>query len=104
VVRHGALHAEEVAQILQRARFALTNVTEQTWSKSGTFMACAANGCAVVLADGASDSPPIGFCISAEELATISDDEADRRTAALRAWYCSNADWPVIATRMASLW
>jgi hypothetical protein len=67
-------------------------------------MACAANGCAVVLADAKADSPPLSFCVAAEELATISDDDVSRRTNALAEWYRDHADWRVIATRMAALW
>jgi hypothetical protein len=104
VVRHGSIAPDDVARILQRARYGLTNVTEETWSKSTTFMACAENGCAVVLAGTRPAAPPLAFCIAAEELETIGDEEVNRRSSALAEWYRANADWPVIASRMAALW
>lgn len=104
VVRHGELPPAEVARLLQSARFALTNVTEETWSKSGTFMACAAHGCAIVLAERGGDSVPLSYTIAGDELETITDQEVERRTAALAQWYRENADWPVIAAKMAALW
>lgn len=104
VTKHGELSSAAVSQLLRTARFALTNVSEATWSKSGTFMACAAHRCAVVLAENASLTPPLSFVVRADEVATIAADELERRTRALERWYRENADWPVIAARMASLW
>ena len=104
VVRHGMLPADQVSLLLQRARFALTNVTPGTWSKSGAFMACAAHRSAVVVATAESASIPFSYSIRRAEVETISDAEIDRRTAALAEWYYENADWPVIANRMAALW
>jgi hypothetical protein len=104
VVRHGALPSPDVSAILGNAGFALTNVTAATWSKSGAFMACAAHRCAVVVAAAPSSEVPFCFSIAKDELETIDAAEVDRRTAALAQWYHENADWPVIATRLASLW
>ena len=103
VVRHGMLPSPEVSRLLQRARFALTNVTEATWSKSGAFMACAIHRCAVVMSDTPPVSPPLSFAVGAEQVESISDDEIERKTAALAAWAAENADWRVIAARMAAL-
>ena len=103
VVRHGRLPAAEVSRILSSARFALTDVTPETWSKSGAFMACAAHRCLPVVA-GADHGPvPLSFAITPEELETISADDIDRRASALAQWYEENAAWPVIASRMAAL-
>ena len=104
VIAHGELPAEEVSAVLHQSRFALTNVNAETWSKSGAFMACAAHGCAVVVESNRSTDAPFCYAIEHEELAAISDAEIDRRTGALAQWYQENADWPVIATRMASFW
>src|SRR5204863_3763662 len=43
VVHHGKLAAADISQLLAHARYALTNVTLGTWSKSCAFMACAAH-------------------------------------------------------------
>jgi hypothetical protein len=104
VVRHGMLPAGAVSQLLAASRFALTNVNPETWGKSGTFMACAAHRCAVVVSGARGGEPPLSHTVGAEEVAAISSDEIDRRTAALGEWYYANADWPVIAARMSALW
>jgi hypothetical protein len=103
VVRHGMLPAEEVSHLLQHAAFALTNVTEDTWSKSGAFMACALHRCGVVIAGPRATSTPLAYAFSADEVASVDSDEVERRTAALAEWAERNADWTVIAARMAAL-
>lgn len=103
VQRHGALSSSEVSKLLQQAQFAITNVTAATWSKSGAFMAAAANRCAVVMRDSASATVPLCYTVAPAEVAAISSDELERRTAALAAWYDTNADWPVVARRLAAL-
>ena len=103
VVRHGLLPAAEVSRLLQQSRFALTNVTEATWSKSTAFTACAIHRCAVVIKDTPPSSPPLSFAIGADEVESASDEEIARMTATLADWAAENADWQVIAARMAAL-
>ncbi len=103
IIRHGMLPSPDVSQILQRASFALTNVSEETWSKSGAFMACATHGCAVIISGTRPPSPPLSYAIAASEVDDISADEVAARTAALSSWAAQNASWPVIASRVASL-
>ena len=103
IVRHGMLPSPDVSRLLQRARFALTNVTQATWSKSGAFMACAVHRCAVVINETPPASPPLSFAVGAEEVESISEDGIERKTAALAEWAAENADWRVIAARMAAL-
>jgi hypothetical protein len=98
---HGALSATQVSDLLHRSQFALTNVTDETWSKSGVFMACAAHRCAVV-ADISSTTAPLQFVVRPDQVATIDDAELARRTSALREWYSANAGWPVVAARFAA--
>jgi len=81
----------------------LTNVTLETWSKSGAFMACAAHGCPVVVRTR-EDAMPLRFAVAADEVESISESELSARAATLRTWYRENADWPVIANRLATLW
>ncbi len=103
IIRHGALASAEIAGLLKRAEFALTNVTEKSWSKSGTFMACAANDCPVVIHSPRPASPPLSHAVSADELSAIPEAELARRSAALALWYEENAAWSVIAKRLANL-
>ena len=103
-LRHGVLASAEVARMLQRAQFAITNVTADTWSKSSALMACAANGCSVIVRSRPSNLVPVSYAIAADELETIARDEVKRRTSALGEWYGQNADWPVIARRFAAAW
>jgi hypothetical protein len=103
VVRHGSLPAASVVEILQQARFGLTNATEATWSKSTTFMALAASGCVPVIAGNRAHEVPLSFCIGPQDVATAGDAELQPRSTALAAWYREHADWPVIASRMAGL-
>ena len=103
VTKYGMLPAAEVSRWLQRARFALTNVNEGTWSKSSAFMACAAHRCAAVIAEPPPGTPPLAYAVGAHELESIAEAEIERRTTALAEWAAQNASWPVIAARMASL-
>ena len=102
-VRHGALPNTEVSRLFARAGFALTNVTSETWGKSGAFMACAATGCAAVIKTGESQGVPLSYAISAEEMEKISEGELGNRTGSLKTWYEQNADWNVTAKRLAAL-
>ncbi|HEV3409947.1 MAG TPA: glycosyltransferase [Chthoniobacterales bacterium] len=102
VQRHNALGPTASARLLQSTGFALTNVSVETWSKSGVFMACAATRCPVVVKTKA-ETVPLCYTITPEEVASITDAEVENRTAALEGWYRTNADWPVIAARMAAI-
>ena len=103
LVRHGTLPPTQVSELLRKVGFALTNVSEETWSKSTAFMAAAAHECPVVIASARAKSVPLCYAIGAEEVADISDTELTTRGAALAQWYREHADWPIIATRMAAL-
>jgi hypothetical protein len=102
IVRHGALPEGEVSRLLASVRFALTNATGRTWSKSGTFMACAAHGCAVVVTQREADAP-LCYAIAKDEVGRIPAGEMESRSAALTAWYYENAAWAVTARRLAVL-
>ena len=102
-VRHGILPNAEISRLFARAQFALTNVTSETWSKSGAFMACAAMGCAAVVKHGETLTVPLSYAIAASEVQKISDVELASRTVSLKAWYYQNADWSVTAKRLAAL-
>ncbi len=101
--RHGTLPNAEISHLFARAQFALTNVTPETWSKSGAFMACAATGCAAVVKSGEAHSVPLSYAIAASEVQKISDVELASRTVSLKAWYYQNADWSVTARQLAAL-
>lgn len=102
VLRHGVLPSAEISRLLQSARFALTNATSETWSKSSAFMACAEHGCALILSGKLPTQIPLSSAVAASEVETISDAELERRTGVLRDWYAWNADWPVVATSLAA--
>jgi hypothetical protein len=46
---------------------------------------------------------PLSYAIAAKEVEKISDVELASRTVSLKAWYYQNADWAVIAKRLAVL-
>jgi hypothetical protein len=102
-VRHGFLPDAEVARLLARSQFALTNVTPDNWSKSTVFMACAATGCAAVIKSGDTRSGPLSHAIAAGEVEKISEAERASRTGSLKVWYYENADWRVTAKQLAAL-
>ncbi len=104
VERHGEISSEKIGALLRRVGFALTNASEETWSKSTTFMAFAAHECPIVVAAPRSGGGPFSNTIGADEVATISQDELRRRTRALADWYRTEADWPVIAHQLAAFW
>jgi len=102
-VRVGLLPDAEVSRLFARAQFALTNVTPETWSKSGAFMACAVTGCAPVIKAEEPRLVPLSHAISAREVEKISELELASRAVSLKAWYYQNADWDVTAKRLAAL-
>jgi hypothetical protein len=93
----------EISRLFARTQFALTNVTLETWSKSGAFMACAATGCAAVVKHGETHSVPLSYAVGASEVQKISDVELGSRTVSLKTWYYENADWSVTARQLAAL-
>jgi hypothetical protein len=99
VTRHGELAPPAISRLLYRARFALTNVNELTWSKSSAFNAYAAHGCAIVAKSKASFEP-LSLVIAPDEVATVSSAELDQKAAALREWFGLNATWPIIARQI----
>ncbi len=102
VVRHGFLSSAEVSRLLLQTRFGLTNATTGNWSKSTAFMAYAAHGCAII-SKAKAELAPLCFTIAPGELETISDVDLGRRTRSLYKWYAENADWNVIAAKIAVL-
>jgi hypothetical protein len=103
IVRHGPLEPSAVSEVLSHAGFCLTQNTETNFSKSGTFAAFAAHGCAVV----SRMSPirePLGYIFQPEEVSdtALREDflEFERRARALREWYLRESDWPAIAARI----
>jgi len=102
VVIQGEMPPAEISRLLASAQFALSNAGPENWSKSSTFMAYAAHGCAVV-SESKSESVPLSFVVQPGEVATISDGELRERTESLREWYARNAAWDVIARRISEI-
>lgn len=107
IVRHGGLDATQVSEILGRTGFCLTQCSEENFSKSGTFTAFAAHGCAVV-SKMKPVREPLGFLVQPEQVsdAILRGDfsEIEKRARALRDWYLRESDWPVVAARIRQLY
>lgn len=104
VTDHGELPESEVARVLRRAQFALTNASESIWSKSTVVMACAANECSIVIAGAPASEPPLSFAVGPDEVGRLTPEELRRRSDEFARWYSTNAAWPVIAKRIAAIW
>jgi hypothetical protein len=102
LIPHGRLSDPDVSELLGRVRFALTNVTPETWSKSGAFMACAAHGCAVVIRETESN-PPLSHAIAARDLETTPAAEIQQKAESLRQWYETHAIWSATVPRLAAI-
>ena len=102
VVKHGELSPANVSKALVEVECCLSNSNELTWSKSGTFMACAAHGCPVVTAHPSAVGP-LRFAIAAESVETMTAAAAREKGASLRRWYLENADWDLTARRVAGI-
>jgi len=101
VIQHGALPSAEVSQRLLEGEFCLSTATKLNWSKSGSFMAFASHACPVVTTE---QMPvPLNQTISPIDVATISQEAAGEKGAALREWYSQNAEWAIVAKRIANL-
>ena len=108
IVRHGALESAAVSRILREAGFCLTQSNAENASKSGTFTAFAAHGCAVVAKVGGDISQaPFSHLIQPGELPELvrqpDGTEIARRSRALAAWYAKSVDWPVLAEKVARI-
>jgi hypothetical protein len=106
VTRHGALDAPQVSEILARTGFCLTQSNEENFSKSGTFTAFAAHGCAVI-AKMNPTREPLGFLIQPGEVkdAILRGEFSnfEQRARALRDWYLRESDWPAVSRRLRQL-
>lgn len=102
VVEHGELEPAEVSRQLQEAEFCLSSSNELTWSKSGTFMAYAAHDCAVI-ASASFTLEPLAFTIAPEDLTAIAEQAAQAKGTQLRRWYLENAEWRLVASRIAAI-
>lgn len=102
VTDHGELEPAEVSRWLQGAEFCLSSSNELTWSKSGTFMAYAVHGCAVVV-PVSSTSEPLGFTIASADVTAIATQAAEAKGEQLRQWYQQNAEWELIASHVAAI-
>lgn len=102
VADHGELEPADVSRRLQGAELCLSSSNELTWSKSGTFMACAAHGCAVVTPE-ACNSEPLKFTIAPEDVTAITAAVTEAKGQQLRRWYQQNAEWTLIAAGVAAI-
>ncbi|MFN2477052.1 MAG: hypothetical protein ABR526_12025 [Chthoniobacterales bacterium] len=102
VVEHGELEPAQVSRAFHGAEFCLSSSNELTWSKSGTFMAYAAHGCAVV-APRSFSAEPLAFTIAREDVTAITAHAAEAKGEQLRRWYGENAQWESIANRVAAI-
>ena len=102
VMRHGMLPAADISKLVTRAQFGLSNATVENWSKSTVFMAFASHGCAVV-SKTRSETAPLRFAVTPDEVATMSDVDLGERTKTLRQWYEQHAHWNVIARKISAL-
>lgn len=102
IVHHGELSASEVSKQLAGVECCLSNSTDRTWSKSGTLMAYAAHGCAVITQD-ASAHPPLNLTIAATAIESASEADVLEKGEQLRQWYEANATWELTAKRIADL-
>lgn len=93
--RHGPLPEAQISVILTQAQFALSGVTEKTWSKSSVFVSCAAHRCPIIAE--LPGIPPLNGCVLPREVSSISVKECERRAEQLYRWYETNASWSVIA-------
>ena len=102
VVDRGELSAAEVSRELLSAEFCLSSSDEKTWSKSGTFMAYAAHGCAVITPVAAAIEP-LCYATGARDLIAAPRALLREKSEQLRRWYFAHADWSHAAHRIAEL-
>jgi hypothetical protein len=100
IIHHGVLEVSDLSHLLQTVGFCLTQVTEQNFFKSTTFMAYAAHGCPVV-SKISSKSLPLNFLVRPNELEARPYEDFAPRASSLRDWYYSEADWPLAASKIA---
>jgi len=102
VFRHGELSPKQISTFLSKAQFALTTADELTWSKSTTLMSFLDHGCVAVTKTKFSIEP-LSFSVTADNVPSILDAELQTKSDAGRHWYRANADWKVLAGKIADL-
>lgn len=102
VNRHGQIPPEQISTLLSKVQFALTTADELTWNKSTTFMAFLAHGCVVVTKSKSAISP-LSYCVTPDEVQTLSAGQIEAKSRAGREWYETNADWKILTARVSDL-
>jgi hypothetical protein len=102
VVRHGVLPDVELSSLLLKIGFCLTQATEYNYTKSATFMAFASHGCPTV-AKISLPGFPFNLLVQPSEVGKHDYSGFAQRSNALREWYFCENDWPIVASKIASL-
>jgi hypothetical protein len=102
IVQHGVLLDWELSSLLEKTGFCLTQSTENNYAKSGTFMAFASHGCPTI-GKVSKNAPPFSFLVHPAEIGHYHYTELAQRAVALRNWYFSEHDWPIVTTKIAAL-
>ena len=99
-VCHGRASGFGGFRLLLRTQFGLTHATAENWSKSGVFMAYAAQRCAVVGKMKIELLLRFPLPSRLTRSARSAEAELDERADLLHEWYRQNADWTVIARKI----
>lgn len=102
MMNHGELEPDAVSKALLEVEFCLSSSDKLTWSKSGTFMACAAHGCCIVIPER-ENRDPLRLTVAAADLATTVPELSAQKGAQLHTWYLEKADWDRTGKRVAEL-
>ena len=98
----GERPATEIAAWLSRAEFGLSFQNEANFTKSGTLMAYLEHGLDVLSPfAGAARPAPFSSMTHPSELLAAAASVPPERGRALRAWYETHADWPLLAAAFA---
>jgi hypothetical protein len=102
--QRGPRPEREISELLLAASFGISGLDELSYSKSGTFMACAAHGLNIVAAcaDRSKEEPLCWLTAPNELLQGVSEAELKLRGEHLRAWQKRTSSWQIIAAKFAA--
>jgi hypothetical protein len=103
VIFHGPLSTLDISLLLCHVGFCLSSVTEDSFSKSSSFMAYASRACPTICQERSTHAP-LCFTIDPKEFPKLASGDVFSKSSDLFRWYSTNASRRAIAQSYYALW
>jgi hypothetical protein len=102
IIWHGKLAAADVSRILSAAGFCISPVNQDSYNKSGSFLAFASHGCPVI-SEISSRELPFCYFVDPSEVGVVDYSVISARSKALYQWYHAHTSPSSFAASLAAL-